>query len=261
MHRYTTGLHWSRGVLLHDRDPDHPAWALVEDDDSDQPTVSIRVRGSFPVSFLSVLADGFKHIIEQRYANLITATLVSCTCKGQDEPCGYLFPFDQLMDEAHDTDPDATHQVRCGHSKKKLDARKLLDGLPDTGITQSLRSIEHAVADGSTNALRVLDTMRLLTDSRSQAGVHCPSLFDVRTLRRSWFGAPRIQVRLWCEWPYNGDTDHDLPGGPHPLPHDEGVYDFPRLPDGVRNFLPYLKILIAGLGVVAPVVTPSPDGC
>lgn len=28
-HRYTTGLHWTHGVLLHDRDPKHPAYALL----------------------------------------------------------------------------------------------------------------------------------------------------------------------------------------------------------------------------------------
>lgn len=224
MHRYTTELHWSRGVLLHDRDPDHPAWALVEDDDSDQPTVSIRVRGRFPVSFLSVLADGFKQIVQQRYADLITTTLVFCTCQGQGEPCGHLFPFDQLMDEAYDRDPDATHLVRCARSKKKLDARTLLAGLPDTGITRSLRRLEHAVAEGNADSLRVLETMRLLTTARTRAGVHCPSLFDVEALRRSWYGARRVRVRLWCEWPYNGDAALDLPGGPHPLPDGDGVY-------------------------------------
>jgi internalin A len=257
MHRHTMGLHWSRGVLLHDRDPENPAWALVEDDDSDQPTVSIRVRGRFPVHFLSVLTDGFKQIVQHRYEGLITTTLVYCTCRDAGEPCGYLFTFQQLMDEAHDTDPDSTHQVRCGRSKKKLDARRLLDGLPDTGISRSLQRVEAAVTEGRAGSLWVLETMRVLTASRRQAGVRCPSLFDVEILRRSWFGGRRVQVRLWCEWPYNGDSELGLAGGPHPLPPGEGEYTLTQLPDGVREFLPYLKILIAGLGVVAPMVTSS----
>ncbi|MDI5966837.1 COR domain-containing protein [Streptantibioticus silvisoli] len=257
MHRYTTGLHWSRGVLLHDRDPEHPAWALVEDDDSDRPTVSIRVRGRFPVSFLSVLADGFKQIVQQRYAGLVTATLVSCTCRGRGEPCGHHFSFDELMYEAHDRAPDATHQVRCQVSRQKLDARGLLAGLPDNGMTRSLRRVEEAVAEGRADTLRVLDTVRLLTNSRTQAGVHCPSLFDVEAVRRSWYGGRRVRVRLWCEWPYSGDSDLGLPGGPHRLPDGEGVYTFSQLPHGVRDFLPYLKFLIAGLGILAPVVTPG----
>ncbi len=85
-HRYTTGLHWTHGVLFHDRDPQHPAYALLVDDEREQPTITLRVRGRYPVHFLSVLAESFEDIAERRYRALIEQRLVPCACQGTANP-------------------------------------------------------------------------------------------------------------------------------------------------------------------------------
>ena len=266
MHRYTTGLHWNRGVLLHDRDPDMPAYALVVDDGREQPTVSVLVRGRFPVRFLSELVQVFKGIVQLRYPDLIEAELVPCGCRGSGvEPCGHLFPMKQLLLEANDTDPDANHKVRCPVSEKKIDARPMLHGIQETGIAHALEHLREQVdqVGGKVDrvgaqGLAVLETVRVLAAARARAGEHCPSLFDVEDLGRT--GALRrytVRIRMWCEWPYGGDAALELPGGPHPLPGRAGVYELHTVPEWLKHYLPYLRILVAGLGAAAPVITPG----
>ena len=255
MHRYTTGLHWSRGVLLHDPDPEAPAWALLEDDGADQPTVTIRVRGCHPVRFLSVLWEAFRNIIEQRYTGLIDAVLVPCSCNDPaDTPCPHRYTLKNLLNVASDDDPDASRKVYCDDSGRKVDARALLDGLPESRLVERLDTVHD---DMTRTTTRILDAVRDLGRQRAQGGIHCPSLFEISEDPSRMPGIHKIRIALWCEWPYSGDPSNSLPGGPHRLPHDVGVYRLRKLPDGVRLYLPYLKVLSAALGIAVPMITPS----
>jgi hypothetical protein len=253
-HRYTTGLHWMHGALLHDRDPEIPAWALLVDDEREQPTVTLRVRGRFPVRFLSVLAEAFEDILERRYPGLIEQRLVPCACSETPAArCGHLFPLDELVLEALDTDPGADRKMRCPRSRIKVDARAMLDGLRGSVLEakiDGMRAVLDEQADTLTmidrHTLATLNGLRTLMAHRATAGVHCPSLFEVEDLGRS--GALRrrsYELRLWCEWPYE-------PHGPHPLAKGVGVYRIDQLPMWLRGYLPYLVDLIGALGIVVP---------
>jgi internalin A len=257
-HRYTVGLHWAHGVLLHDHDPSHPAYALLVDDGRDQPTISLRVRGRFPVHFLSVLVEAFDNIVNQRYPGLVEAKLVSCACQEPPAtPCDYAFGLDELMVELDDRDGDG--KVRCPRSRRKIDARIMLDGLAGSGISRELDLI-HRKIDAQADTLdridrRQLETLngiRSLLAYRTQAGVHCPSLFSVTELKRSGVMRKRnLQLSLWCEWPYG-------PKGPHELKADQGgVYTITSLPLWLRDYLPFLHYLVATLGIAAPVISPA----
>jgi hypothetical protein len=249
-HRYTTGLHWRYGVLLHDRDPGAPAWALLTDDGREQPTITLRVAGAFPVRFLSVLTEAFDTIIEARYPGLVEARLVPCACQdGTGGTCTHAFTLEELLAEATASEPDADHKVRCPRTRRKIEAALMLDGLRGTGLTSQLDAI-HSKLDAQAATLTAVDTrqqavlngIRALLETRANAGVHCPALFSIRQAQGGLLHRAQLTVTLWCEWP----------SGPHPLRGDDGHYTITKMPEALIRYLPYLRHLITALGLAAP---------
>jgi len=248
-HRYTTGLHWRYGVLLHDRDPGTPAWALLTDDGREQPTITLRVAGAYPVRFLSVLTEAFDTIIQARYPGLVEERLVPCACQNEDGgTCPHAFTLEDLMAEATADEPDADHKVRCPKSRRKIEAALMLDGLRGTGLTAQLDAI-HRTLDVQAGTLSAIDArqqaelngIRALLEDRANAGVHCPALFSIRQTKGRLHQA-QVTVTLWCEWP----------SGPHPLEGEDGSYTITKMPDALIRYLPYLRYLITALGLAAP---------
>ena len=257
-HRFTTHLHWKYGALLHDRDPDFPAWAVVADDGREQPTVHLRVRGRHPVRFLSVLAEAFENILERRYPGLIEQRLVPCPCSEEaTHRCPHWFPLTEVILEATDTDPRRDRKMRCPQSRIKVDACAMLDGLRGSIVEEKIDAICAQLAQQDSTLTRIeqqglatLNGVRNLLVDRASAGVHCPSLFAVRELGRGgMLRRQSFELRLWCEWPYE-------PTGPHPL-DDAGVYRLERMPDWLREYLPYLRHLVSVLGGVVPLIAPA----
>jgi internalin A len=249
-HRYTTGLHWRYGALLHDRDLDSPAWALLTDDGREQPTITLRVAGAYPVRFLSVLTEAFDNIVETRYPGLVEARLVPCACQGRTGgTCAHAFTLEELMAEATADEPDADYKVRCPKSRRKIEAALMLDGLRGTGLTAQLDAI-YRTLDTQVGTLSVIDArqqtelngIRALLEARANAGVHCPALFGIRQTGGGLLHQAKVTVTLWCEWP----------SGPHPLEGDDGSYTITKMPDALINYLPYLRRLITALGLVSP---------
>lgn len=250
-HRYTTGLHWRTGALLHDRDPQTPAWALISDDGREQPTVTIRVTGSYPVRFLSVLTEAFNNIINDRYPGLVEKRLIPCACQdGAGQRCDHAFTLNALLAEATDTDPDADHKVRCEVSGRKIEAAIMLDGLRGTGLVAEFESVHRRLDTLDTSLSRVeagqqamLNGIRTLLEDRANADVRCPAVFSIqadgtsRVLRRD-----KYKLSLWCEWP----------SGPHLLDDGAGDYPIDTVPDALARYLPYLRHLISALDLLAP---------
>jgi len=258
-HRYSTNKHWSHGALLADRDRDHPAWALLIDDERDQPTITLTVRGTYPVRFLSVLTEAFENIVNKRYPGLIEERLVPCICQGfPAESCGHAFELEYLIAEAMDTDPESNHKVQCPKTRCRVDARSMLDGLRGSGISKDIDTLLKVVASQSTTLARIdarqLDTLNGIRDlltRRTQVGVHCPSLFAVEDLGRGGLVRhTQTRISLWCEWPYG-------PAGPHPLAGNEGVYTLTSMPKWLRDYMPFLQALITTLGIAAPLMAPG----
>ena len=251
-HRYTTGLHWRHGALLHDRDPGTPAWALLTDDGREQPAVTLRVTGAYPVRFLSVLTEAFNAIIEARYPGLIEERLVPCACQAEaGGSCSHAFTLDELIAEATADEPDADHKVRCPKSRRKIGAALMLDGLRGTGLSAQLDAILYRLdIQGSTltaietRQQAMLNGIRGLLETRANAGVHCPALLSIRQAKRGLLHQPQVTVTLWCEWP----------SGPHPLEGGDGKYTITKMPDALIRYLPYLRHLITALGLAAPVL-------
>jgi internalin A len=250
-HRYTTELHWRNGVLLHDRDPRFPAWALLVDDGREQPTITLRVAGPYPVRFLSVLTEALDNIVDHRYPGLIEEMLVPCACESENGlRCVNAFTLEELLAEATAEEPDADHKVRCSKSRRRIEAAVMLDGLRGTGLTAELDAIKDRLdAHSSTlNAIeaahqRGINSLRILLEDRAHAGAHCPALFSITPDGRS--RVPRFErfiLSLWCEWP----------DGPHILDDDAGRYPITKVPAALTRYLPYLRHLITALGLVTP---------
>jgi internalin A len=253
MHRYTVGLHWAHGVLLYDRNPDYPACALVVDDGGERPTISFRVRGRYPARMLSVLTEAFENIVEARYPNLIKTKSVPCVCQDAASGlCGHTFTLQELLVELQDPDPNADQKVRCPISRRKIEARSMLDGLRGSGISRQLDQLVDAqtatLEHVDRQQLATLNGIRSLLAYRTQTGVHCPSLFAVEDLGRVGVLRRRAyRLSLWCEWPEK----------PHALDDDQGVYDLASLPSWLRDYLPFLHALITSIGILVPLISPA----
>ena len=257
-HRYTTGLHWRHGVLLHDRDTDNPAWALLTDDGREQPSITLRVTGAFPVRFYSVLAEAFDGIIRARYPGLIEQHLVPCLCRaaGSGGACPHTFTLKELQVEATAGDGDGL--IRCPESRQRIEAALMLDGLRGTGLTEHLGAIERTLESQAGTLSKVSSTLnavdarqqamlngiRTLLEDRAGTGTRCPGLFSVyQSDRTRWLHRVQIIVTLWCEWP----------SGPHPL-GSEGRYPVTKMPEALVRYLPYLHGMITMLGLASPLL-------
>ena len=249
-HRYTTHRHWRHGALLHDREPGTPAWALLTDDGREQPTITLRVAGAYPVRFLSVLTEAVDNIIEARYPGLVESRLVPCACENDaGGTCTHAFTLEELLAEATADEPDADHKVRCPKSRRKIEAVLMLDGLRGTTLTAQLDAIQRTL-DVQSSTLSTIDArqqaelngIRALLEDRANAGMHCPALFSVRQTQGGPLRRAQVTVTLWCEWP----------SGPHPLDGDDGSYTITKMPEALIRYLPYLRHLITALGLAAP---------
>ena len=250
-HRYTTGLHWRYGALLHDRDPGAPAWALLTDDGREQPTVTLRVAGAYPVRFLSVLTEALDNIIEARYPGLVEARLVPCACQDHaGGACAHAFTLEELLAEATASEPDADRKVRCPKTRRKIEAALMLDGLRGTGLTAQLDDIRRTLS------ARHPQRHRRLPAGRPQR--HPRPAREPRQRRRALPGPvqyPEAQEHRPAA-PSAGHRDPlvRMALGPHPLDGDDGSYTVTKMPAALIRYLPYLRYLITALGLAAPVI-------
>jgi internalin A len=247
-HRFSTGVAWARGALLWHRVADQTvpgegrSFALVEDDDQAQPKIRLTVRGAEPHAFYSILDEGFTGIISKRYPGMEVHRLIPCICRSQ--PCGYEFDYETAV-----LGLNRGKMLQCQRTLDDVDPRTLLMGIQPRPIETTLARIVAAISDTQASArriehaqLQVLDTVRDLLRYRDEQGALCPSIFTVTKRRRR-----NYELRLYCE----------QPDAPHPLPGDAGVYHFTGIPSWLRNYAPYLLIVLTGLRIALPLISPA----
>lgn len=243
-HRFSTGIAWSRGVLLRHRvagetvPGEGRSFALVEDDDQAQPKIRLTVRGAEPHAFYSILDEGFTGIISRRYPSLSVRRLIPCICNSQ--PCGYEFDYETAVLAL-----SRGKMLQCQRTLDDVDPRTLLMGIQPIPLEVTLARIEAVTSDTRASVhrieLQVLDTVRDLLRHRDEQGALCPSIFTVT--RR---GRRKYELRLYCE----------QPDAPHPLSGDAGVYHFTSIPSWLREYSPYLLMLLTGLRLALPLIGP-----
>jgi internalin A len=252
-HRFTTGTAWSHGVLLTHRGQADPAWALLEDDGQSQPTLRLRVRGTHPYGFYSLLDEGFAGIIAHRYPGLQLRRLIPCPCSTPPAPpCVHEFDYTSVRRYL-----DRGVELRCDQSLDTVDPRTLLLGLRPfhmetqfAHLDRGLHQLQTSTARIEASQLRILDCIRDLLRDRGEQGTHCPSIFTITPTKRSIFGTRRYELRLYCE-----QSD-----APHPLTDGAGVYELTDVPGWLRTYAPYLKALLTALRHALPVLAPALAG-
>jgi hypothetical protein len=142
-HRFTTGLHWRRGVLLADQDREH--YGLVEAVPDDR-TIRLAARGPYPRNFFSVLLDGLEATLK-RYPGLPIRRMIPCPGR-HDKPCTHEFDLDDLKNHLKQDPP--LHTIKCPKCFTELFVPMLLGDLgqrdegegPVGGLDALLKKIE-----------------------------------------------------------------------------------------------------------------------
>ena len=258
-HRFTTDTAWSRGVLLQYRSGPGQAWALLEDDDSAQPAISLTVRGTQPYRFYSLLDESFTGILRDRYPGLPYRRLVPCPCVTPHRlACTHEYDLDDVAAAS-----SASELLHCPKSFAELDPDPLLTGVrarePETvrlsRMERKLDRIVSGTARAADEQLLVYEAIRDLMQHRDEQGTHCPSIFTVtplpprgplQRLRHLMTRDSSYRLQLYCEFP----------DAPHPLPDGAGVYELHEIPPWLHNYAPYLAPLIKVLRIGLPLLGP-----
>lgn len=252
-HRFSTGMAWAHGALL--RRPEdgygiREAWALLEDDCREQPTIRLAVCGIDPLDFRQTLDEGFRCILDH-YPGLRYEKLVPCIC-GEESgtTCGHEFNYD----EVHRFVDQARPKIQCYQTGIMVDPRELLYGLRPYREQADLANIRTEIAEFRAevrSGLHKIDNGQLwqrnrirdlLQLGRADEVDHYPRLFTVTEI-----GLQRYELHMWCE----------NPDRPHPLPEDIGVHRFVKKPDWLRPYAPYLLFALRTLVSLTPLVGPA----
>ena len=255
-HRFSTGIAWSRGVLLRHRvageaiPAEGQSVALLEDDGQAQPRIRLTVRGAEPHAFYSILDEGFTGIVVHRYPGLgrKIRRLIPCICS--TPPCRYEFDY-----ATAELALSQGKMLQCQKTVRDVDPRTVLLGIQPSPLEATLARMEATIDDTHASAqriehaqLQVLDTVRDLLRYRGEQGALCPSIFTLTTRRfRVPFLPRKYELRLYCE----------QPDAPHPLTGDAGVYQFTGIPPWLRHYAPYLLMLLTGLQIALPLIGPA----
>jgi hypothetical protein len=248
-HRFSTGIHWRNGAMLQHGDQRHRALLRAN---RQRNTVDLTVRGPTPAAFLSILDDGFNRTLE-RYPGLEIKRLVPCPCQqGSGKNCAELFEYDDLHARLIRNPPRG--EIECRKSGDALDVQRLLLGLTPVRRNATKADIDRLTAmfekfTGAFTDQAELVQRTLLRHTRvtqDQQEVKCPSVFTIVPVKSGRVGGATYEMRLYCE----------EPGGWHPLPGDAGRYTLTESPEWLRKLAPYLRYLLTGLKIAAPLAGP-----
>ncbi|MEU7618686.1 COR domain-containing protein [Micromonospora rifamycinica] len=250
-YRFSTGLHWRRGVFLRHRA--YHLEALIQLDDDRR--LSLVVKGGAPVYFFSILRDAIEDLLRSRWPGLAYRLLVPCVNTLPDGPCRGTFPLTAL---------DGFHRenrtvVACHTCLQDIDLWLLLHGFPaEQGPTfAALARQERRIAEIERSISAVHATVGHLEEIASHTALllhgirrmlavevaDCPALVSICEVPRARYNPARLvthqfQLSLWCEFP---DQQHRCA---HP------GYPFTRSRDWFLRAGPYLGRLAMVLRLI-----------
>ncbi|WFE40262.1 COR domain-containing protein [Micromonospora sp. WMMD998] len=213
-YRFSTGLHWRRGVFL--RHDSYNLEALIELVDDKR--LYLTVRGPSPVYFFSILRDAVEDLLRTRWPGLRYNLLVPCPNAPGGAQCAGTFPLSAL-DGLFQSGRDA---VTCHTCLRDMALTLLLTGFPGeyesassalarqdrlfeemvqeiSGMTATVHQIESIASD---TALMLHRVRRMLSTEVAD----CPALISISQTTGSRFNPARLfrhrfVLNLWCEHP------------------------------------------------------------
>lgn len=245
-HRFATGNHWRRGVLL--SHTQYGSDAVFELDANNNTDLSLTVVGPSPDYFFHVLTDGLEELIQQRWRGLTYEFLVPCPnadsaairCKGNIS-YNALRKFRERGDST----------VPCMTCANWFDVTELLTGFGR--MSASINTVLHELRDVAINVetLRarsawIAQHVRTIIKVLSTEVTDCPRLFTLVPADRSVVIAKlspkdKFELTLWCE----------EPGNEHP--HPEATYKFLPPKGWIETVSPYVKFVVNVLRFAVPI--------
>ena len=256
------GLRWRNGIFLRHPNSSYGSEALIELRATDE--IWLEVRASSPDFYLHVLRDSLKHLAK-RWKGLTYQQYIPCP-RPSRAPCTGRFDLARLLD-AREQGSVAT--VECPVCSSRSHVTELLTGFPDppahpheehlSSLAAQLRDIARGMGDIGTgvrgiqaSAAENAYAMRRLLAVANTEIVDCPHLFTLarvphRGLAKAKVHQHQYRLTLWCE----------QPGNWHPC--REGVYNFHRDAEWLRQISVYAKPILSILRRVVPLAATFAD--
>jgi GTPase SAR1 family protein len=245
-HRFTTGLHWQRGVFLSHEPYGNGLLDLYSR------RLSLAVRGQYPAHLTSILSDTLTNLLTQRWPGLQFRLSVPCPRRLPDEQsCEGTFGLSVL----HGRKAAGKLEVSCPRCGEDQNIDKLLTGFdpPAQELKGKLDAIitrlDYAAEDASRSAELIRSVLSLVA---SETGA-CPRLFTLMPETPSqWnpsnWGSARYRLTLWCEYL----------SAPHPCcppgSGGDGEYVFKGSAPWLAQIAPYAAIIGRVLRAAVPIV-------
>ncbi len=248
-HRFSTGVHWRRGVVLR-----HEAYRcdavfelMVNNKD-----LRLTVSGPAPDFFFHVLKDGIEELIARRWKGLPYTFLVPCSKQTEDgRRCSGLITFKSLLLFRQRQEP----RIICSTCANWSDVSALLTGFGNEASSldvalQRIQQVQRAAASQLTRievtAAETARQVRSVGKMLSAEVTDCPRLFTLIPTNRSRALrtiSPRqhLRITLWCE---------EL-GQEHPC--TDASYEFRPTKEWVNTVGPYVRFVASLLRLLVPV--------
>jgi internalin A len=265
-HRFTTRTHWRHGALFADGSGGRHL-GLIRAYPNER-YIELSVRGPAPHNFFTLLRDGLELTL-RRFPGLQIERRIPCPGH-EGAPCEHEFRL-QDLERAIERQPPIT-EIQCPVTFEPVSILGLLFGLhPITrdAVLRRLDELETAAEDRHRDLVSELKDLRSLAQreftnifQRDQASVdsQCPNIFVLRdddstgflqsagTSLGRWRDSivgKKLELQLLCQ----------APGAWHET-IDGGRYTLTRPAEWLVVLSPYLKMLVAVLKHVTPLVGP-----
>lgn len=247
-HRFTTGKHWRKGVLL--QHSSYGVDGLIELDSSNR-EITISVVGPSPDYFFHILTDSLEELIGQRWRGLGYTFYIPCRKPTSTGRCRGLFSLKSVTLFRQ----RGQERIACHECAEESDVAELLTGFGKLSppidrlverieqiATQERHSIGQSQALLSEIARYTRNTLKIVSTEVTD----CPRLFTVIPRSRKKIVetvSPRssLEVTLWCE----------EPGNEHPCL--EARYPFKPTKEWIDTVGPYLAFLSKLLRTLGPI--------
>jgi internalin A len=248
-HRFSTGLHWRRGVFLrHAGYASEALFELLED----KRQLALTVRAPSPDYFFTILRDSVEDLIKRRWKGLKYDLLVPClTQTSDDERCPGKLRFATLQKFrergrsdiiCHDcAEPQDIARLLTGFEAFDAPLQHVLDEVREQqkAVVDNLQRIEAYAADA---ALQVRAVLR----ASSAEITDCPRLFTLipaspRGLERTQIWQGQYRLTLWCE---HAGHEHAWPSATYRISFNKEWF---------QRIAPYAILINKALKVIVPI--------
>ncbi|MEN8906590.1 MAG: COR domain-containing protein [Clostridiales bacterium] len=210
-HKYTTYIHWKRGVLLQDSKKEDLGLVVA---DVENKKLTLTVKGNYPNHFFSVLKDTLEFTFN-KFPGLSFQCYVPC--KGHNGlACKHLFKYEHLIKRITKTPPIT--KIECPESADNVNIHYLLYGIENLNnkfVNAINTKIEKTLNKNNQFLLEKINDISQLQIKQIQREFikmfqlqqkideySCPNIFTI-TKSSSKFNKIKYNLQLYCQNPEN----------------------------------------------------------